>query len=280
MCCIWFCRKGNVWKLLKLAVPVSPTRRITAVSFHFSRQIPLNPLNLCVLDKNNATKCEHGVYVAANDSCLCFSGWKGHRWLLFFYCVIVFKRNFLSCESLCDEGYYGEGCLQKCDCPFCNSTNGECHTTTTTTESAIRTFGPPRLQKYHTFDATTTEKLAVTTPETTTIKAPSSTYQHEALTTTKHIPILPQIQKQDEFVFGVATAVGGGLLVLVLCVVLVVVRRFQKKIVGVAEARHNGGSTIGVKSNRERASSNGEWRARWLNVVMVAITQVVMCNRN
>lgn len=138
------------------------------------------------------------------------------------------------------------------------------------------------MQKYHTFYDTTTVKLIVNqnpTQETETstesiqrnetrefllkilliVLAPTTKeyqHQHEALTT-KHIPI-PQIQKEDDggqLVFGMATAVGGGLIVLILFVVLVILRRFRKIAAGVEEKRNNG--TIGVKS-KERATSNGE----------------------
>lgn len=71
--------------------------------------------------------------------------------------INTFIRNFLRCDSLCDEGYYGEGCLQKCECPFCNSVNGECYTTVETTTESLERYklGPPKLQKYYTFDLTT-----------------------------------------------------------------------------------------------------------------------------
>lgn len=84
--------------------------------------------------------------------------------------INTFIRNFLRCESLCDEGYYGEGCLQKCECPFCDSVNGECRTNNAgadvieTTRGGYK-LGPPRLQKYYTFDVTTNtpHSLAITT---------------------------------------------------------------------------------------------------------------------
>lgn len=94
------------------------------------------------------------------------------------------------CESSCDEGYYGEGCLQKCTCnetKGCNSITGECYMLTTekrvefvdvNSSNGIEAVGhlrsdninsnisgrpPPFLHKYHTFD-TTTKKVVYEVP--------------------------------------------------------------------------------------------------------------------
>lgn len=77
----------------------------------------------------------------------------------------AFIRNFLRCESLCDEGYYGEGCLQKCNCHFCNSTNGECYNEGTTENSMHTTLQTIYL---------TTEKNVLNETEITTESSTSN----------------------------------------------------------------------------------------------------------
>lgn len=124
--------------------------------------------------------------------------------------IATFPRISSSCESRCDEGYYGEGCLQKCECPFCNSTNGECYadaikTTDSPRMGEYKRFNhgdPPRLQKYYTFDVTT--NTAYSLPATTERESLISVSSEIVMSST-------EIQQSTESIFAPQTENVGAL---------------------------------------------------------------------